>query len=117
MSFAKSHNKDIEPQFEFIIPDSHDYANLEALFNENPDQVHTVRAIYINEGKYGEQPIIATDHALVNAPAHLMRSVRGILATPKSIKAIDQGLAGFKVYTYENKYGTNYSLKWVDVKN
>lgn len=116
MSFAKTHNASIEPRFTFQTPEHFEYVDLKKLYEANPDATHKLNAIYINDqGLYGDQPVLVTDNELVNAPAHIMKSVIGILESEKAIREINAGRAGFKVYTYENKYGTNYSLSWADL--
>jgi hypothetical protein len=117
MSFAKKNNSKNEKLFNFTIPEGFDYKNLKQLVSEyGADQIHMVNALYINtKGKYGDAPVIATDNELVNAPQHLVNTVKDIMKDGESISTINNGYAGFKIYPYENKYGLCYGLQWVDI--
>ena len=115
MSFAK-HNAAVV-NFTFETPKTHTYKDLAVIAKEyGVEAYHRVRAIYINKkGKYGAQPVLATDNELVNAPHHMVDAVREILEDGESISMINNGVAGFKLYTYENQHGTQYSIEWVDL--
>lgn len=115
-SFASKHSTTAK-LFEFETPDHFEFIDLAGLVELNGmDKVYPVKAIYINKkGKYGEQPTIITDNAKVNAPHHLTRVCKEVLQDGESIGLINRGYVGFKIYSYENEYGVNYSLEWVDV--
>lgn len=117
MSFANRHSTTAK-LFAFETPESFEFKDLRDLYAEyGADNVHKVNAIYVNKkGKYGEQPTIITDNEMLNAPHHLMRVVKDVLADSESIGLINKGHVGFKIYTYENAHGTNYSLEWVDIE-
>ena len=115
--FASKHNSALERPFTFEIPEEFKYTDLKSMAAKygikSPFVIH---AIYINKkGHFGDQPVLATDNELVNAPHHLMECVNDILADAESINLINRGHVGFKIYTYDNKYGTNYALEWVDL--
>lgn len=116
-TFAGKHNPGITKLFLFNIPDNFTFTDLKGLAEKygmaNPFKVN---AIHINsKGRYGEQPVIVTDNELVNAPHHLMNCVHEILKDGESVSMINSGHVGFKVYSYENAHGPNYSLEWVDL--
>lgn len=117
MSFAKKHNT-VVTHFDFETPSDFDYkkpANLIVEYGE--DKVYPVKAIYINKkGQFGDEPVIVTDEFIVNAPSHLVDSIKEIFEDENSVKLINEGKVGFKLYSYENKFGTQYSVTWVDVK-
>jgi hypothetical protein len=48
-------------------------------------------------------------------PGHLTEVVERMRSNEEDVQAINDGLAGFTIYTYENKYGTCYSVNWVDM--
>lgn len=116
MSFAAKHNSKMN-LFTFEVPDSFEFATLKQLFESKGEKaIHKVNLIYINKkGKFGHQPVIATDSELVNAPHHLLENVLEALEDAESVNLINNGHVGFKIYTYENEYGTNYGLEWVDI--
>ena len=115
--FAKKHNAALVRLFTFEAPEHFEYKSLADIAAEKGlDAIHKINAIYINKkGKYGDQPVLATDSELVNAPHHLLESVLDILEDAESVATINNGHAGFKIYSYENKHGTNYALEWADI--
>lgn len=116
MSFAKLHNTP-SASFNFATPDSFEYRKPSELVAANgTDKVYKVNALYINKkGQFGDEPVIITDECIVNAPSHLSDAVKGILLDDNSVKMINDGKVGFKLYQYENKFGTQYSVSWVDL--
>lgn len=118
MSFANKHNSENTKLFTFEIPSNFEYCNLAELVKEHGlDKVHKVNALFINtKGKFGDAPTIVTDTALVNAPQHLTETVKEIMKDGESVSTINNGHAGFKVYTYKNQFGDQYALEWVDIK-
>lgn len=117
MSFANKHNV-VVASFDFETPDNFEYkkpANLIAEFGD--DKVYPVKAIYINKkGKFGDEPVIITDEFILNAPSHLAESCKVILQDETSVKMINDGKVGFKLYGYTNNFGQQYGVTWVDVK-
>lgn len=103
--------------FTFEIPENFKYTDLKTLVSENGlDDVYLVNALYINrKGKFGDAPVIATANELVNAPQHDTETVKAVLKDGESISLINNGKVGFKIYTYENEFGTCYGLNWVDL--
>jgi hypothetical protein len=116
-TFAKKHNAGVR-LFLFDIPEHYTYKDLKQLASEHGLKAdYKVNAIYINKkGMYGDQPVIATNEALVNAPHHMVEQVREILSDAESVNLINGGYVGFKLYTYENKYGTQYAIEWLDIE-
>lgn len=114
-TFAKKHNAGVR-LFLFDIPEHFTYKDLKQLATEHGLKAeHKVNAIYINKkGLYGDQPVIATNEALVNAPHHMLDGVKEILSDDESVNLINGGYVGFKLYTYENKHGTQYAIEWID---
>lgn len=114
-TFAKKHNAGVR-LFLFEIPEHFTYKDLKQLATEHGLKAeHKVNAIYINKkGMYGDQPVIATNEALVNAPHHMVDQVREILSDAESVNLINGGYVGFKLYTYENKHGQQYAIEWID---
>jgi len=115
MSFATKHNANTR-LFLFELPNHFTYYDLQALAAKyGLDAQHKVNAIYVNKkGKYGDQPVIATNNELVNAPHYMMDQVNDILSDAESVNLINGGYVGFKLYTYENKYGQQFAIEWLD---
>ena len=114
-SFANKHNAKPNP-FPFVTPDTHEYKKPAQLVAENGiNAVYRLNAIYVNKkGAYGDEPVLVTDNELVNAPSSLMESINGILDDSESINLIIDGQVSFKLYEYQNKYGLQHGVSWVD---
>lgn len=117
MSFATKHNSKMN-LFTFEVPDSFEFKTLGQLYKSKGEKaVHQVNLIYINKkGKFGDQPVIATNDELVNFPHHMLDNVLEILEDAESVNLINNGCVGFEIYTYENEYGLNYGVQWADIK-
>ena len=112
MTFATRHNKP-KAQFNYELTDEHRYVSLKEL---DQDTIYVVQGLYISDsGLYGDAPVIVTDKYLVNAPQHLTKQVNKIIRDPRSVKQINEGLVGFKVISYTNKYGQQLTIEWVDL--
>lgn len=116
-SFANKHNAKPNP-FTFETPEHFQYAKPFDLVQQNGiDEVYKLNAIYVNKkGAYGDEPVLVTDNELVNASSSLMESINGILDDSESINLIIDGKVFFKFYEYNNKYGLQHGVSWVDAK-
>lgn len=117
MSFAKRFNTPTA-NFDFEMKGKElPYCNAKQLADQNGlEAVYQVKMLYINKsGHYGDSPCIVTGGNIVNAPSHLIDSVKDIIIDPPSISLINAGYVGFRIYEYENKFGKQYSIEWVDI--
>lgn len=118
MTFAKKHNT-VGYKFSFEIPNNFEYYDLQQLAKKYKtlDKEYRINAIYINrKGKFGHQAVLVTDNELVNAPLHMTETFKDILSDSDSIGMIESGVAGFKVYAYENEFGKQAGLEFVDLE-
>ena len=118
MTFARKHNT-VGYKFSFEIPNSFEYYDLQQLAKKYKtlDKNYRINAIYINrKGKFGHQAVLVTDNELVNAPIHMVDTFKEILTDSDSIGMIESGVAGFKIYTYENEFGKQAGLEFVDLE-
>lgn len=117
MTFAKKHNT-AGYKFSFEIPNNFEYYDLQQLAKKYKtlDKEYRINAVYINrKGKFGHQAVLVTDNELVNTPQHMVDTFKDILADSDSIGMIESGVAGFKIYAYENEYGKQAGLEFVDL--
>lgn len=116
-SFAAKHNVKPNP-FTFKTPEMHPFKKPAELVNENGiDKTYIVRAMYVNKGgQFGDEPVIVTDEFILNAPSHILDTVRGVIDDSESCHLINDGEVAFKLYEYKNKYGQQFSVTWVDVE-
>lgn len=117
MSFAKRFNT---PTATFTFEmDGKDlpYTDLRTLAEQNGmEAVYQVKMLYINKGgRFGDAPCIVTPHNIVNAPHHMLDTVKEILTDTPSVNLINDGYVGFKLYSYKNKFGQQYAVEWVDI--
>ena len=116
MSFAKKHNT-LENPFIFNTPATFDFVKPKDLVVENGlDKVYLVKAMFINtKSEFGHSPNVVTDFCIISAPNHMLDTIKEVIQDSESVSMINKGLVGVKIYTYKNRYGTQYGLEWVDI--
>lgn len=104
-------------RFNFNIPETHDFISLKELFERNgSNNAYIIMAYFINtKGKFGDNPVIATPDYLVNIPSHMTEVMKEMRTDPEVVQAINNAELGFTIYSYENSYGTNYSIQFIDL--
>ena len=116
MSFANRFNKG--KKFDFNT-DVLNFTSLADLFNNNGEEkVYTLKALFINtKSKFGDTPVIATPDFLVNAPSHLLDTVKEILSDTEAINDINNNKVGFTIYPYKSeKFNVEtFGIKFVDL--
>ena len=115
MSYATKFNRG--SKFTFKTVDDVQYVSLEDLYNKNPEQIHDVKALYINtKSKFGDTPSVAIDPVIiVNLPKHLLETVKEMINDDECVDAINNNEVKFKIYSYKDKNfnKTCYSVKWL----
>lgn len=116
MSFAKKHNT-LENPFTFKTPTNFEFVKPKVLFDENgADKIYQVRSMFINtKSEFGPSPNIVTDFCIITAPSFMIDTIKEIMQDSESISSVNKELVGVKIYTYKNRYGTQYGLEWVDI--
>ena len=116
MSFAKRFNT-AKTRFEYQAPDNTPFFKPAELVAKNGiDKVYTLKACYVNKkGLYGNEPVLITEDCFINAPAHIAEVVEQVVKDENSIKLVNLNKVGFKFYEYENKYGQQFGIEWVDL--
>ena len=116
MSFANRFNKG--KKFDFDTKDL-EFTSLADLFNSNGQaEVYTLKAIFINtKSKFGDTPVFATPDFLVNAPSHLLDTVKEILADNDAIDSINKNKVGFSIYPYTSERFNveTFGIKFIDL--
>lgn len=117
MSFANKHNTKPSP-FTFKTPEMHPFVKPLDLVEQNGiDKVYTLRAMYVNKGgQFGDEPVLVTDDFILNAPHHMVEKVRAIIDDAESTQLVNASEVGFKLYEYQNKFGQQFGVTWVDVE-
>ena len=115
MSYATKFNKG--NKFTFKPADDVQYVSLEELYNQNPEQIHDVKAFYINtKSIFGDAPCVAVDPVIiVNLPKHLLETVKEMINDAECVQAINNNEVKFKIYSYkDNTFNkTCYSVEWL----
>lgn len=115
MSYATKFNKG--NKFTFKPVDDAQYVSLEDLYNKNPEQIHDVKALYINtKSKFGDAPCVAIDPVIiVNLPKHLLETVKEMIADAECVDAINNNEVKFKIYSYRDSTfnKTCYGVEWL----
>ena len=101
--------------FEYDGTKEREYTNLQNLFATfGKDKVHIVHALFINtKSRFGDSPVIVTSDFMVNAPKHLLETVKQMMSDYDVVKLINSRKVGFRVYSYRGKNGMGYSVEWV----
>ena len=99
MSYATKFNKG--SKFTFRTADDVQYVSLEELYNQNPEQIHDVKALYINtKSRFGDAPCVAVDPVIiVNLPNHLLETVKEMISDDECVDAINKNEVKFKIYS------------------
>lgn len=102
--------------FKFDGDAKRDFTNLRDLFSFfSKDEVYPVRALFINKkSKFGDAPVVYTDKYIVNAPSHMVDTVKEMMADDELVDLVNDDKVGFTIYEYTNSYGKNYGLEWVE---
>ena len=116
MSFAKKFNT-TKAQFTFIPNENTPFVKPADLVGYNGiDAVYTLKGCYINKrGLYGDEPVLITETHFVNAPSHLAETITNVLKDENAVKLVNLNKVGFRFYEYENKYGMQLGIEWVDL--
>lgn len=118
MSFASRFNKGAK-LFQIDTEGWSEYRDLKSLYKEDPEAVYPVWGFYINKkSQYGDSPVIISDGFYINAPKHMLETVREIMADAAAVAAINDGAVGCKVEQYKAKNYKNkvcYSPVFVDI--
>ena len=117
MSYATKFNKNKGNKFTFKPVDDAQYVSLEVLYNKNPDQIHDVKALYINtKSRFGDAPCVVIDSVIiVNLPKHLLETVKEMINDDECVDAINNNEVKFKIYSYKDKTfnKTCYGVEWL----
>ena len=119
MGFEKF-NRGIGSRFNPINTEGYEFRKLEELYNEyGKEMEYPVRALYVNETKYGESAVAATDGFFISLPSHTVNDVREIIEDDELVQIINEGRVSISIYEYySHKYnGTFYGIKWVEKDN
>ena len=104
-------------RFNPINTEGYEYRKLEELYKEyGADMEYPVRALYVNESKYGECAVAATVGFFINLPSHTVNDVREIIEDDELVQMINEERVSISIYEYySSKYnGTFYGIKWIE---
>ena len=104
-----------KPLFDYDKTKEREFAKLQDLFNHfGKDKMYIVHALFINtKSRFGDSPVIVTSDFMVNAPKHLLDTVKEMMVDREVVKLINERKVGFKIYNYRGKNGTGYSVEWI----
>ena len=107
-------------RFNPINTEGYEYRKLEELYKEyGKEMEYPIRALYVNETKFGESAVAATDGFFINLPSHTVNDVREIIEDDELVQMINDGCVSISIYEYySSKYnGTFYGIKWIEKDN
>lgn len=116
MSILSKYNK--KPMFEYDNEKEREYTNLETLIQQHGEKKqYQLHALFINtKSRFGDAPILVTDRYMVNAPQHLLETVKEMMKDSELINLINDRKVGFTIYGYNGKNGHGYSVEWIEFK-
>ena len=116
MSFANRFNKG--KKFDFNT-ENLEFTTLADLYKANGEKKeYTLKAIFINtKSKFGDTPVFATPDFLVNAPMHMLDTVKEILSDGEAIDSINNNKVGFTIYPYKSeRFNVDaFGIKFIDL--
>lgn len=103
-------------QFNVGSTEGYEYRKLEELYKEYGGEVeYPIRALYVNETKFGESAVATTDGYFINLPSHVVNDVKEIIADEELVQMINDGLVSITIYEYYSSTynGTFHGIKWI----
>lgn len=97
--------------------EGYEYRKLAEVFAEVGSEVEIpIRALYVNNGKYGESAVAVTDGYFINLPKHVVSDVKEIIADVDLVNTINEGRVYITIHEYySSKYDrTGYGINWVE---
>jgi len=116
MGILNKYNK--KPLFEYDNNKKREFAKLRDLVSIDGvgQKNYVVHALFINKkSRFGEEPIIVTENNMVNAPRHLLDTVKDMREDEEVINLINNRMVAFKIYSYSGKNGDGYSVEWIEL--
>lgn len=116
MSFATRHNKGGIDWG--INTDGFEYMTRDKLYKEAPDNIYTLRGIYINKkGRFGDHPVAITDNCFIDFPDYMTDECIDIMKSEEDVADIKAGKVGFKIQEFTDKnFGKLcYGIGWEDI--
>lgn len=94
-----------------------DFCTLKDLQDQSePETIFPVHALFINDkSKFGKAPVAVVNEWLVNLPSHLTETVEQMRSDVDLVQLVNDRKLGFTVYTFENQYGLQFSVEWVEI--
>lgn len=79
------------------------------------DTDYKLLGVFLKDGKFGTYPIFIVDGWLVDGTPSMAETVKLILADPEAVADIKAGKAGIRVRTYDNQFGKQFAIDYVDM--
>ena len=113
MSFNKFNRRS---RFEYIDTGGYEYHKLADLYEQyGKDATYPIRALYLNDTKFGTSVVAVTDGFFINLPSHTQNDVAEIIADDEMVAQINAGEVSIQIYEYfSKKYNkTFYGIEWI----
>lgn len=113
MGFEKFNRRS---RFEYIDTEGYEYRKLADLYEQfGKDATYPIRALYLNDTKFGKSAVAVTDGFFINLPAHTQKDVAEIIADDDLVQMINEGKVSIRIYEYfSRKYNkTFYGIEWI----
>lgn len=103
-------------RFEYIDTEGYEYRKLVDLYEQyGKDTTYPIRALYLNDTKFGKSVVAVTDGYFINLPSHTQNDVAEIISDDELVAQINAGEVSIRIHEYfSDKYNkTFYGINWV----
>lgn len=124
MSIASKYNK-TGKIYNYEMPADAPFKDLRGLYTANDkNSIYPVHGFYINtKSKFGDTPTALSEKFYINLPAHMLDTVKEIMADDEATDQINAGGLGIMIRPYEKEMSnrgktwteTFYSVEFVDL--
>ena len=110
MSFASKYNK--QSVYFDVDTDGFEFCKFKEL---KVGTDYKLLGVFLKDGKFGTYPIFIVEGWLVSGTPSMAETVKMILNDPEAVNDIKAGKVGIKVRTYDNNFGKQYAVDYVDL--
>lgn len=115
MSVLDKYNKG--NRFDFEAPEDFEFVKPKELYeDENENNKRPLKALFINnKSKFGDSAVAVTTSELVNLPNHMVEDVKEMMQDDEVIDLVNNDKVMIEIYTFNNKYGKCYGVKFEEI--
>lgn len=115
MSVLDKYNKG--NRFDFEASEDFEFVKPKEIFEDkNENNKRPLKALFINtKSKFGDSAVAVTTTELVNLPNHMVDDVKEMMHDDEVIELVNKDKVMIEIYSFDNKYGTCYGVKFEEI--